>query len=51
LTIEGSVGVMVVEPADIVAAEERGQQRLYVVLTRAVTGLTVLHTRPLPAPL
>jgi DNA helicase IV len=43
--------VIVVEPAEIVAAEPRGLHRLYVVLTRAVTSLTVLHDRPLPAPL
>jgi DNA helicase IV len=40
--------VVVVEPADIVEAERRGLHRLYVVLTRAVTRLTVLHARPLP---
>ncbi|GAA4225865.1 DNA helicase IV [Streptosporangium album] len=40
--------VIVVEPADIVDAEPRGLARLYVVLTRAVTSLTVLHTRELP---
>jgi DNA helicase IV len=38
----------VVEPADIVAAEPRGRSRLYVVLTRAVASLTVLHRKPLP---
>jgi DNA helicase IV len=43
--------VVVVEPAEIVEAEQRGLNRLYVVLTRAVTALTVLHHRPLPAPL
>ncbi|MBA2694938.1 MAG: AAA family ATPase, partial [Actinobacteria bacterium] len=46
--------VIVVEPAAIVAAEpdERtGLRRLYVVLTRAVSGLTVLHAEPLPEPL
>jgi DNA helicase IV len=43
--------VIVVEPADIVAAEERGLHRLYVVLTRAVTSLTILHEAPLPASL
>jgi DNA helicase IV len=43
--------VIVVEPADIVAAEERGLNRLYVVLTRAVSRLDVLHSRPLPGPL
>lgn len=40
--------VIVVEPADIVDAEPRGLARLYVVLTRAVTSLTVLHRKPLP---
>ncbi|HEY8471076.1 MAG TPA: AAA family ATPase [Natronosporangium sp.] len=43
--------VIVVEPAAIVAAEPRGLHRLYVVLTRAVSRLVVLHTDPLPAPL
>ncbi len=46
--------VVVVEPAAIAAAEpdERtGLRRLYVVLTRAVTGLTVVHAAPLPTPL
>jgi DNA helicase IV len=43
--------VVVVEPAEIVAAEPRGLHRLYVVLTRAVSRLAILHTRPLPAPL
>ncbi|WP_113704849.1 HelD family protein [Nonomuraea lactucae] len=43
--------VIVVEPADIVEAEPRGLARLYVVLTRAVTTLTVLHHRSLPAQL
>jgi DNA helicase IV len=43
--------VIVVEPADIVAAEPRGMNRLYVALTRAVAGLVVLHHKPLPAPL
>ena len=43
--------VVVVEPAAIVAAEpdERtGLRRLYVVLTRAVSGLTVVHGEDLP---
>jgi hypothetical protein len=40
--------VIVVEPADIVAAEPRGLNRLYVVLTRAVSRLDVLHHAPLP---
>jgi DNA helicase IV len=46
--------VVVVEPADIAAAEpdERtGLRRLYVVLTRAVSALTVVHAQPLPAAL
>jgi len=43
--------VIAVEPADIVAAEPRGYSRLYVVLTRAVSTLEVLHHEPLPAPL
>ncbi|MEV7007386.1 AAA family ATPase [Streptosporangium sp. NPDC051022] len=43
--------VIVVEPADIVSAEPRGLARLYVVLTRAVTSLTVLHTADLPVEL
>ncbi|MCX4387212.1 AAA family ATPase [Micromonospora peucetia] len=43
--------VIVVEPAAIVAAEPRGLHRLYVVLTRAVSRLAVLHARPLPPPL
>jgi DNA helicase IV len=40
--------VVVVEPTAIVAAEPRGLNRLYVVLTRAVTSLAVVHARPLP---
>ncbi len=46
--------VVVVEPATIADAEpdlRTGLRRLYVVLTRAVTGLTVVHERPLPGPL
>jgi DNA helicase IV len=46
--------VVVVEPADIVDGEgeqRRGLRRLYVVLTRAVSGLTVVHAKPLPEPL
>ncbi|WP_308167573.1 HelD family protein [Catellatospora tritici] len=41
--------VIAVEPAEILAAEPRGASRLYVVLTRAVAGLVVLHRQPLPA--
>jgi DNA helicase IV len=40
--------VTVAEPAEIVAAEAQGLRRLYVVLTRAVSGLTVVHAQPLP---
>jgi DNA helicase IV len=46
--------VVVVEPAAIAGAEpdERtGLRRLYVVLTRAVSELTVVHADPLPGPL
>lgn len=43
--------VVVVEPA-VIAAEEpderTGLRRLYVVLTRAVSGLNVIHSAPLP---
>ena len=41
--------VIVVEPAQIVAAEGRGLRRLYVVLTRAVSSLAIVHAEPLPA--
>ena len=43
--------VVLVEPAEIVAAEPTragGLRRLYVVLTRAVSHLSVLHDQPLP---
>ncbi|MFK4099922.1 HelD family protein [Streptomyces sp. NPDC019531] len=40
--------VVAVEPAAIAEAEERGLHRLYVVLTRAVSRLVVVHGRPLP---
>lgn len=46
--------VLVLEPAEIASAEpdERtGLRRLYVVLTRAVSDLTVVHAEPLPAAL
>nr|WP_218884182.1 AAA family ATPase [Allobranchiibius huperziae] len=45
---------VVVEPARIVAAEpdlRTGLRRLYIVLTRAVSGLDVVHGMPLPGPL
>ncbi|MFF9853660.1 HelD family protein [Streptomyces litmocidini] len=40
--------VVVVEPAAIVAAEARGPNRLYVVLTRAVSRLALVHEAELP---
>ncbi|MFI1678759.1 HelD family protein [Streptomyces sp. NPDC020607] len=40
--------VVAAEPADIAEAEARGLHRLYVVLTRAVSRLDVLHSKPLP---
>ncbi|MET9312155.1 hypothetical protein ABZX12_10035 [Kribbella sp. NPDC003505] len=40
--------MIVVEPADIVAAEAHGLNRLYVVVTRAVSRLDILHSRDLP---
>ena len=46
--------VVVLEPADIADAEpdvRTGLRRLYVVLTRAVSSLSVIHSRPLPAQL
>jgi DNA helicase IV len=43
--------VIVVEPRHIVEAEPRGLHRLYVVLTRAVSRLSILHYKPLPTAL
>ncbi|MBT2227563.1 AAA family ATPase [Nonomuraea sp. NEAU-A123] len=40
--------VVLAEPAAIVEAEARGLNRLYVALTRAVSRLDVVHSRPLP---
>ncbi|WP_369247516.1 AAA family ATPase [Streptomyces sp. R41] len=40
--------VVAVEPAAVAEAEARGLHRLYVVLTRAVSRLDVVHARPLP---
>ncbi|WP_159940317.1 MULTISPECIES: ATP-binding domain-containing protein [unclassified Nocardiopsis] len=40
--------VVAAEPAAVAEAEERGVNRLYVVLTRAVSALHVVHARPLP---
>lgn len=46
--------VIVIEPARIAREEgdqRSGLRRLYVVLTRAVSSLTVVHAEPLPVPL
>ncbi|PSK98281.1 DNA helicase IV [Haloactinopolyspora alba] len=43
--------VVVVDPARIVAAETSGLRRLYVVLTRAVSSLVIVHAEPLPSEL
>jgi DNA helicase IV len=43
--------VIVAEPAQIVAAEPRGLHRLYVILTRAVSRLHIIHAHPLPTAL
>ncbi|QMU70569.1 ATP-binding domain-containing protein [Streptacidiphilus sp. P02-A3a] len=40
--------VLVLEPADIVAAHARGVNDLYVALTRATRSLGVIHSRDLP---
>ncbi|MFM9368036.1 HelD family protein [Streptomyces sp. Da 82-17] len=40
--------VVAVEPAAVAEAEQRGLERLYVVLTRAVSRLDVVHSWPLP---
>ena len=40
--------VIVIEPAEIIGAEPRGLNRLYVALTRAVSRLDVLHSAELP---
>ncbi|MEU6713534.1 AAA family ATPase [Nonomuraea sp. NPDC046802] len=40
--------VIAAEPAAIASAERRGLNRLYVVLTRAVSRLDVVHAEPLP---
>ena len=44
-------GVVVVEPAEIVAAEQQGIRALYVALTRSTQRLSVVHQNDLPAPL
>ncbi|MDO8362966.1 MAG: AAA family ATPase [Actinomycetota bacterium] len=42
-------GVIVVEPAAIVAGEQQGLRALYVALTRSTKRLTIVHAQPLPA--
>ena len=41
-------GVVVVEPAKIVAAQTHGLRALYVALTRSTRRLSVVHSEPLP---
>ncbi|QXE36136.1 ATP-binding domain-containing protein [Streptomyces sp. GMY02] len=43
--------VVLAEPAAIVEAEAKGAHRLYVALTRAVSRLDIVHSRPLPGAL
>jgi hypothetical protein len=42
-------GVVIVEPAEILAGSDRGRRDLYVALTRTTRRLGVLHTGELPA--
>lgn len=42
-------GVIVVEPASIVASSTRGMRSLFVALTRSTRRLVVVHAQPLPA--
>ncbi|MEJ7720636.1 MAG: ATP-binding domain-containing protein [Ilumatobacteraceae bacterium] len=44
-------GVVVVEPADIVASQSTGLRALYVALTRSTQRLTVVHAASLPGTL
>ena len=41
-------GVIVVEPAAIVADEQQGLRALYVALTRSTRRLSIVHSQPLP---
>ncbi len=43
--------VVVVEPAAIAGEDRRGLRLLYVAMTRPIQHLSVVHARPLPAPL
>ncbi len=44
-------GVVVVEPASIVAEEQQGLRALYVALTRSTRRLTIVHADELPGPM
>ena len=44
-------GVVVVEPANIVAEEQQGLRALYVALTRSTRRLTIVYSGELPAPM
>ena len=44
-------GVVVVEPATIVADEQQGLRALYVALTRSTRRLSIVHSDPLPEPM
>ena len=44
-------GVVVVEPANIVAEEQQGLRALYVALTRSTRRLTIVYSGTLPAPM
>ena len=41
-------GVVLVEPATVVAEERQGLRALYVALTRATRRLAIVHADPLP---
>jgi DNA helicase IV len=41
-------GVVLVEPARIVAEERQGLRALYVALTRSTKRLAIVHAQPLP---
>ena len=43
--------VVVVEPAEIIGADEHGLRALYVALTRSTQRLSVVHKQPLPEPM
>jgi UvrD-like helicase C-terminal domain len=54
LPVSGAKGlefdaVVLVEPAEVLAESPRGENDLYVALTRATQRLTVVHDAPLPA--